>query len=149
MGYINCSGDFVIPAQFDMALEFSEDLGKVRVGDKYGYIDSSGKVVVPPSFLYAKDFSEGLASVNRGTGEAHRSVALACEVGFINNVGEFVIPPQFLATGRFQSGLCLVETEKKIGYISKSGAFIWQNKWLEIGDFDPLHLLPPEDLSKS
>ena len=62
---------------------------------------------------------------------------------------KMTVPPQFLATGRFQSGLCLVETEKTIGYINQSGVFIWQSKWLEIGSFDPLHLLPPENAPKS
>ena len=148
--YIGRLGEFVIPARFDMALEFSEGLGLVRLADKYGYIDASGKIVVPPSYLREPGPSQrDWLQFNTGTGEAHRSVAEACEVGFINSLGAFAIPPQFLATGRFQSGLCLAETEKTIGYINQSGAFIWQSKWLEIGSFDPLRLLPPENAPTS
>ena len=107
--------------------------------------DSSGRMVMAPAFLHANYFSEGLASVNTGRGKAHRSVAEACEVGFIDTAGSFVITPGFLATGRFQDGLCLVETENQIGYINRSGDFIWQSNWVEVGDLDPLHLLPPEN----
>jgi hypothetical protein len=148
-GYIDRYGEFVIPAQFDRALEFSEGLGLVRLDGKYGYVDTLGKIVVPPSFRRAEYFSEGLASVDTGKGEAHRSIAEAGEMGFINSSGAFIIPPQFLATGRFQNGLCLVETEKDIGYIDQSGAFIWRSKSVEIGTFDPLHLLPPENALES
>ena len=112
------------------------------MGKRWGYINPAGDIVVPVTYRYAHAFSEGLAAVNTGTGEAHTSVAAACETGFINTKGEFVIPPRFL--GSFRGGLCLVETEKEIAYIDRSGNSIWSSGWVDIGTHDPLHLYPPE-----
>jgi hypothetical protein len=42
-------------------------------------INPAGEIVLPATYRYAHDFSDGLAAVNTGTGEAHDSVAAACE----------------------------------------------------------------------
>ena len=84
------------------------------------------------SFLRAGRFSEGFAAVNVGTGEAHKSVADACATGFIDTEGRFTIAPRFLATGTFQDGKCLVETEKSIAYIDRSGHPLWSSGWVQI-----------------
>jgi hypothetical protein len=49
-GFINTSGNFVIPAQFDDANSFSEGLAAVKVGDKWGYIDKTGQLKIKPQF---------------------------------------------------------------------------------------------------
>ena len=36
------------------------------------------------------------------------------------------------------------ETEKEIAYIDRCGNSIWSGGWAEIGNFDPIHLFPPE-----
>lgn len=82
LGYINTKGKVVIAPIWNEALDFSEGLAAVAVGDdensKWGFIDSTGKVVIEPQYdevtpdvgdlsLYEdiKDgyFKEGLATV--------------------------------------------------------------------------------------
>ena len=67
-GYIDKSGNEVIPRIYDDADDFSEGLAKVGVGEKdsrtYGLIDTAGNVVVP---LVYEDvmYSEGVAVVKQ------------------------------------------------------------------------------------
>lgn len=144
-GHINKEGQFVTEPRFDMAYEFSEGLASVELNKRQGYVSLSGDLVIPPIFLHTDSFSCGLGKVNTGMGEAHKSIADACETGFINKRGEFEIQPRFFAAGRFQHGCCPVEMEKKIGYIDRTGEFIWTGALIELFYRDPHHLLPPEE----
>ena len=86
---------------FDMAYEFSEGMATVVLDKRTGYVNLNGELAVPTSFLRGERFSDGVAAVDVGTGEAHRSIADACETGFINSKGAFVITPQVLLHGKF------------------------------------------------
>jgi len=108
----------------------------------------SGQLVIDTAYIHVGPFSEGLAKVNVGTGDAHDSIAEACEEGFIDSSGNFLIAPQFFSAGRFRFGRCIVTTERSIGYIDRSGNFIWKSNWVEVLTFDPHHLLPDEVLEK-
>jgi hypothetical protein len=120
-------------------------MAKVILDKRTGYVNLEGELAVPVTYLTGARFSDGVAAVNVGTGEAHRSKADACEVGFIDRTGEFVITPRFFSTGNFQDGLCFVETEKEIHYVDHHGTPVWSNGWVELGGFDPYHLLPAND----
>jgi hypothetical protein len=125
-----------------MAYEFSEGMATVILNKRAGYVNLQGELAVPAAYLRGDRFSDGVAAVNIGTGEAHRTIADACEVGFINSNGEFVITPRFFVTGSFQDGLCLVETEKDLLYVNSKGSTVWSSGWVDFGFFDPYHLLP-------
>ena len=112
-GYINRSGEMIIPPQFDRAMSFSEGLGRVGIGDKQGYIDETGKFVIPLKFDDAYPFSEGLAAAR--IGETY---------GYIDRTGEFVIPPRFDDADPFHEGFATVQVDEKWGYIDKTGAYI-------------------------
>jgi hypothetical protein len=142
-GHINREAKFVVEPRFDMAYEFCEGRAVVLLGGRAGYVDREGGIAVQVSYLRAGQFSEGLAAVNIGSGEAHNSIAAACEIGFIDPTGEFAIPPRFFSTGRFQDGLCIIEDDKSIAYVNREGAVIWSVGWVEHLNFDPYHILPP------
>lgn len=74
-GFINKSGEFVIPPKYDYAENFSEDLAVVGLNRKWGfifnslklgYINKSGEVVIPIKFDNAEAFNEGKAAVTIG-----------------------------------------------------------------------------------
>lgn len=44
-GYINKSGKFVIPAQFNEADDFAEGLARVKIGEQERYIDKNGRFI--------------------------------------------------------------------------------------------------------
>jgi len=62
-GFIDTSGEVVIPYQFEDAQSFGQHLAAVRVGEFWGYISLGGKIVIEPEFLQAKGFGNGSAPV--------------------------------------------------------------------------------------
>ena len=62
-GFINTSGEFVIPAQFDSFYQENFDESgvlPVNVGGKWGYIDLTGTYLAEPQFDYAEPFYNGM-----------------------------------------------------------------------------------------
>lgn len=72
-GYINTSGDVVIPLKYFSAKSFQEGLAAVAIREgeevKWGFIDESGKTVIPFKYSYAGYFENGLANVAFGNGK--------------------------------------------------------------------------------
>ncbi len=62
-GFIDRSGDLVIPMIFERVQYFSEGLAAVRIDGKWGYINREGTVVIPPVYSTAGLFQNGLAYV--------------------------------------------------------------------------------------
>ena len=52
-GFINKSGDIVIPYKFENADSFSEGLAAVRIDGKWGYINNEVQIVIAPHFSSA------------------------------------------------------------------------------------------------
>lgn len=80
-GFVDKSGNVVIPLKYDLAWWFSEGLASVRLNGKWGFVNKTGVEVVPLIYDWAKQFSEGLAIV-----------ALNNKYGFVNNNGYVAIP---------------------------------------------------------
>jgi hypothetical protein len=152
-GYIDTKGNFVIYPQFDPNLtSFSEGVAGVRrvgqlwsfmdrnekvilqpkffmVGQmsegiaafmdgasKWGYVDKTGKVLIEPKFVRAAMFSEGLAAVLPQTGK---------KWGYVDVKGTIQIKEQFDAADIFRDGIAMVQVGEKIGYIDKTGNYVW------------------------
>lgn len=64
-GFRDKSGNIVIPAKYDRALDFCEDLARVMQKGKWGYIDKTGLMVIPVQFDLAYSFSNGIAKVRK------------------------------------------------------------------------------------
>jgi len=127
-GYINKTGAFAIPAQFDDVNGFRYGLSGVKVGGKWGYIDTTGKLVIAPQFDDIGSFSDvGLARVKVGG-----------KWGFIDRTGRFAIPAQFDDAGGFAEVtpftfperpaaspvLAPVKVGSKWGYIDTTGKLV-------------------------
>ncbi len=114
-GYIDKSGKFIIPPQFDTPGYHIEGVASVEIDGKCGFIDKRGDFVIPLQFEYVDDFSEGFAVVS-----------IDGKYGYINRSGTVVIPPTFKYATYFSDGLALVRTKATDGaihehYIDKSG----------------------------
>ena len=128
-GYINTEGAIVIPMQFEMAQPFSDGLAAVRVDFKWGYIDKTGKFVIKPQFVGAGPFSEGLAPVfDNDSQSATRTVEdnVTPTTRFIDKQGKlaFSVPIEFAEM--FVNGVARVRVGLKLGYIDKTGKYIWE-----------------------
>lgn len=126
-GYIDRSGQVVIPTQLEAADDFSEGLAAVEMGGKWGFVDESGRLVIEPRFSGAYGFSEGLARVQVG-GDRYRMYG---KWGFIDKTGRFVIEPQYdelSAVGDdsqgFHEGLAMIEDNGLKGFIDKTGEVV-------------------------
>ena len=69
MGFIDGCGRIVVEPVYNLALEFSEGLARVKKDGKFGFIDKSGNVVIDFYLDFAWFFHEGLALAEiSGTG---------------------------------------------------------------------------------
>lgn len=155
-GYINHKGEFVIPPRFARAQEFSEGLAWAANNEHFGWIDKTGRSVLTmdPShgfqaelnFIYSNEsenwnYSEGLVPFPVYSKDKNLN-------GYMNQKGEIVIQPREIYNpGPFRGGLARVYLyeksvyregksgilpkpgefqEEKIGYIDKTGRFVWR-----------------------
>ena len=129
--YIDKKGDIAIPAQFRDAAEFSEGLASVTTPEgQSGYIDHAGRFVIKLQSGGGYNFSEGLAAwavqTDRGL-----------KLGYIDRTGKVVIEPKYDGAFGFVDGVAevfireIVTTasgrlsQTRIGYIDKTGRYIW------------------------
>lgn len=85
-GYIDKTGQMIIPAVFNSAEPFSEGLGVVSKCDEAYFIDKAGKTVISGNFQYASSFSGGLARFEVMTKDA-------VLFGYVNKAGKIVWGP--------------------------------------------------------
>jgi|GEM_PF-6796399 len=115
VGFINKKGEVEISAMrlamYDGIGDFSEELARVRIDDKYGFINKKAEQVIPLMYDYALKFSDGLAIYGMGS-----------KYGFINKKGDIEIPAMYDdAYYFFEDGLAPVEMNGKWGFINKKG----------------------------
>lgn len=152
IGYIDKTGAFAIPLQFEyeLALGFSEGLACVCTpkDEKPFFIDETGKIALIPEFSTGSSFFEGLAAVHNAgksgfidkTGRVvidfapfdvirfSEGVCRVCnysnKYGFINREGTIVVKPIFDWAEDFHEGLAYVEIYGKQGYVDRKGGYI-------------------------
>jgi len=116
-GYVNASGEFVIPPKYFIALKFNEGLAGVgKLHDPVGFIDTSGKIVIQPNYLLVGHFDDGLASAQDYDSR---------NWGFIDKQGKWMIKPVFWHAGDF-SGNCAPVAVKQSEWqlINRKGEFV-------------------------
>ncbi|UCS93577.1 WG repeat-containing protein [Echinicola marina] len=64
-GFVNRSGNLVIPFQFNAVNKFSEGLAGVKTDNQWGYIDRNGDLVINYQFDEVGEFNRGLAIVKK------------------------------------------------------------------------------------
>ncbi|MBQ3243767.1 MAG: WG repeat-containing protein [Bacteroidaceae bacterium] len=127
-GFIDKSGNVVVPCKYGNAWSFSEGLVAVELDGKWGFIDQSGNEVIPCKYGNAWSFSEGLAAVE-----------LDGKWGFIDKSGNVVVPCKYHAARSFSEGLAAVRIggweTGKWGFIDKSGNEVIPCKYDGAGSF--------------
>jgi len=138
-GYIDKSGNIIIPLIYDTALPFSEGIGMVRENKNYKGIDRHGKELFKITADECWPFSDGLSKVSVNQ-----------KIGFINPKGQIVIIPQFDWACSFYNGRALVEIKKDTlksliklrdkesmyGYIDKTGKMVIPAIFESASNFD-------------
>lgn len=143
-GFIDTSGNLVIPIIYEMAFSFKEGLAPVRLNKKWNYIDKEGNTVIETNYHYAFNFKNGFAPVQKGgwgiidkSGNVvipisyqfvlHEYDDLFCvkkndKYGFVNAKNETIIGFEYDKVGnKFHEGLACVQKGDYYGYINKTG----------------------------
>lgn len=95
-GLINRAGKIVVPAVYDYAWPFKNDMAIVFRDGKFGAVDGHGKLVVPTEYQWLTEFTkQGLATAIR-SGEKY---------GVINKANHVVIPFEQVLTKAHDSGI--------------------------------------------
>ncbi|MCK9205120.1 MAG: WG repeat-containing protein [Bacteroidales bacterium] len=120
IGFIDTTGQYVIPPVYTAVNIFSEGLAAVRFDNKWGFINTSGKTVIKPQFDdVAAGFCNGLAPVGKNG-----------QWGYINRSGSFVITPQFDDADIFYCDLARVwYLDGTEGYVNKSGEVVYHSRY--------------------
>ena len=123
-GYIDATGELVIPLRFDRAARFADGLAAVAVEESRFFIDEAAEVAFsfPPVAEYVLPFSEAKAlfCLHPSHGEGF---------GFLDRKGRVAIPAVYLNADYFSGGLAVVmvsgnNAEGKHGLIGHGGNMI-------------------------
>jgi WG containing repeat len=113
-GFIDETGEIVIPLRFKSTQQFSEGLALAESDGNAYFIDRRGEIAIKLTDGNALSFSEGLAPVLTPRGW-----------GFIDRTGRFVSTERYTHVERFSEGLAAVATgfgrNAKYGFINKRG----------------------------
>jgi hypothetical protein len=131
-GFIDRSGQLVVPYKFEVCNDFYEDRASVFVaGQGWGIIDMEGRFVIPPQMttiasggagthiflrtnLTTKSSSKG--PERSGFSEGVMAVSDAKSVGYIDRDGKVEIAHQFAIGSLFHGGLAVVSVRAEVGF---------------------------------
>lgn len=119
-GFINTSGEIVIPCIYDDAEPFVDGMAAVCLSGKWGFINVAGEQVVHPQFNCVMYFSEALAAVE-----------VDGKLGYISQDGSIVIQPGYEKAGPFSDGLALVND---CDYINRDGSVVFSRSTCNYAD---------------
>lgn len=145
-GFMDKTGNVVIPCIYDHTGDFHEGLARVENRKKWGFVDNAGREVIPCQYGYADDFHDGLACVNVGlkeygfidkTGqvvirdvgitefsEGFARVWCGNQAGYMDKTGQIAIPARFDRAYGFHDGLAMVRENRTWGFIDKTGQMV-------------------------
>ena len=124
-GFIDSTGNEIIPAVFHDLGDFCEGLAAVRIGGKYGYINEKWEFIIAPQFDHAMAFTEGKALIYEQK-----------KMFFIDKKGNKVCSGMGIRVGDFQNGFAEVTTRSyKKGLIDTAGKLVFDTIFYSIGAF--------------
>lgn len=162
IGFIDSSGEFVVPFKYRCARDFSEGRAAVMLEEEWGFIDSSGGEVISPQFDAAYYFAEGIAPVEIGDTrklvidlsgnvlfELNASALGQCSNGLIpcelsegngkwsfhRKTGEVAFEISCDAVSGFSEGLAAVLERDKNGYINTNGEWAIPPQFAQASNF--------------
>ena len=114
-GYIDCTGQIVIPVQYEDAYPFRNGLAAAKQSGRWGVIDPSGTFVISPTYRRPLVFTEGraeLPTLDEKDGDKR---------GVISSAGEVIVKPRYRSVSHFSDGLACVCDGQLYGYIDLEG----------------------------
>lgn len=138
-GFIDKTGNFVIPAEYEKVSDFEQGYARVQKNKLWGMVDKQGKTVVPLEYEFIDELKNGYYRVKKNK-----------LWGFLDSTLKLVIPCQYFNVYPFENGVAKIErADKQTSYITPNNieitAFTHKNN---IGDFSD-GLCPKKDENTS
>ena len=89
-GFIDRTGELVIPPKFENARNFKDGLAAVMFDDKWGFINKNGTLVIENEFDWVEGFSEGVALVQRSSRPKRSQMAWPTDSNIVVELYEIV-----------------------------------------------------------
>ncbi|WP_107039806.1 WG repeat-containing protein [Brumimicrobium mesophilum] len=124
-GFMDESGNVVIPAKYEFAGEFNNGLAVVAKNGIYGYINKDGVLLIDYKYEEAMDFDQGRAIVLEND-----------KYGIIDVSGTYILNPKYKDIGVFSEGLAYVQEEKGFQYYTLDGSLAFSTMYDEAFSFD-------------
>lgn len=128
-GYIDETGNMVIPPSYDRAEPFHEERAAVNIDKKWGFIDRSGTMVIAPQFRklgHPKGFHEGYALVMKGK-----------KITYIDKTGKTPFKMQWSNVRAFYDGLAEVSHSRDTRTLADLGLAV--KSYLSLAAGAPLY----------
>ncbi len=128
-GYLDRSGNEVIPLRYQMATDFTGGKALVQVKEgEYALIDRNGKRLQTYRYPFVGPLGDGLLAFSQ---------AASGPYGYIDEKGTVVIPPRYTSAQPFEAGRAVVNTSSdpmtnRYGLIDKQGTFIIKPEYNDI-----------------
>ena len=110
-GYIDKTGQLVIPLEYDTVYPFSDGMAVVRKGDKWGAIDQNNNVVIPLQY----DGSFG------GT-DGYMTVQVNGKYGLVDKEDQMVVPAEYDDISTFENGAAYAIKDGYVYLITEGAA---------------------------
>ncbi|WP_126330777.1 WG repeat-containing protein [Moraxella cuniculi] len=114
-GFVDLSGNLVIPLIYDNVNLFSDGLAEVEKDGKIFFINHQGNIVIeiPDGVEVISEFKEGFVVIKQSS-----------KIGFMDKTGKIIIDFQYDNASDFREGLAIVEKNNKSGFIDKTGTLV-------------------------
>ncbi len=147
-GFIDTSGVFRIPPQFDFVESFSNGVAWIKLDKKkWGLIDTTGKVISETTFdehrvrnfydypLYNYDYNNDYDITTELPSENLFAVRKDTFWGFVGIDGKIKIPLIFKEVADFQNGFAAVQQNGKWGFVDKNNKMAIQPIYTSVNSF--------------
>ena len=116
VGFIDKTGNEVVPMKYYDALDFSGGLAAVQIsegnfGGKWGYVDKNGNEVIPPIYDDIRNIYDYGSNLVRSSHYFSEGMAVVCsegKYGYIDKTGEVVVPLEYDIALPVSEGLAVV-----------------------------------------
>jgi predicted alpha/beta superfamily hydrolase len=106
----------IIPIIYDYAKPFINDMGMVKIFDKWGFIDKTGNQITPIKYSFIADFNRGGFAYCTYNGK----------YGWLNSKGVEIVPTIYTSTSSFTTGYFKMFTGDSVLFFDTLGNKITQ-----------------------
>lgn len=126
-GFVNESGDEIIPFIYDDADGFVNKYAIVKKAKKWGIIDSKGDSIIP--FNY-----DNIEIIDHEHG--YYLLSIGQQHGILNNKGKFIVPVNYDRCTILNNSSIIVEKQSKLGLYNNEGKLLIKVEYDSIGECD-------------